>query len=294
MPVRPNTKFRRAISPAPTPSSRSTRSQFLTFQAQSPLLAKIPPEIRRMIWEAAIGGQVVHIVRKKKKKLRHKIHRLPSFIWDFKESDLYGKDDVVGEWSMVSLLRTSRQVYNETVDLLYETNTFHVEHPWTFIFLYETLLPQRWQLIRELELTWTFMHCWHESLASQLYHSDYTPHDINTWNVVCAMIKRMTSLRSFVLTLNINWCDEDADAGLVVSDGLASAVGLGGLLEPLKELSFPDGRGRPWMIQIPIWCLNAEVPVDCEGIERKLRSEGFNCTVTFPGPQDVIKSIVGK
>lgn len=110
MPARPNTKFRRAISPAPIPPSRCTRSQLLTFQAQSFLLAKIPPEIRKMIWEATIGGQVVHIVRKKKKKLRHKIRRLPSFIWDWKESDQYGKDDVVGEWSMVSLLRTSRQV----------------------------------------------------------------------------------------------------------------------------------------------------------------------------------------
>lgn len=136
------------------------------------------------------------------------------------------------------------------------------------------------------------MHCWHQDLTSQLYHYDFPPDDINTWQVVCTMIKRMTSLRSFILTLKINWCDEDADAALAVSDGLASAVGLEDLLEPLKALNIRDGR--PWTIQIPIWYLNAEVPVDCEEIEGELRSEGFNCIVTSPGPRDVIKSIVKK
>lgn len=279
MPMGVSKRFRRAISPPP-PGGPSTRSQILPFQAQSSLLTKLPAEVRQMIWKEALGGQVLHIVRKKKNKVRHKVRTRPVFIWDFKELDLYGEDRILANWSLVSLLLTCRQVYNETIDILYMANTFHIEHPWTFLFLYEIVLPHRWESIRKLELTWTFLHCWHVG-SSRLYACESGPEDYNTWEVVCSKIMEMTSLDSFVLILDINWCDENAFIGLHVSHGLAATKGIEHLLSPLQDLQLASGN--PWMIQIPIWYLYyADVPIKHRRLERRLRAAGFDCRVMVP------------
>jgi hypothetical protein len=48
----------------------------------------------------------------------------------------------------ISLFLTCREVYCETVEILYSTNTFDVNHPQTLLFLARTIRPRRLESIR--------------------------------------------------------------------------------------------------------------------------------------------------
>jgi hypothetical protein len=54
-----------------------------------------------------------------------------------------------------ALLKTCRKVYREAVDILYNTNSFDINHPTTLHFFARTMRPQGLKSIRYLQITWT-------------------------------------------------------------------------------------------------------------------------------------------
>ncbi|KAJ9255207.1 hypothetical protein DTO195F2_6282 [Paecilomyces variotii] len=271
-------KFRRTISPG---ASRLTRAQSHRAQSESLLLNKLPLEVRLAIWECVFGRSVVTIARKKK-RIGHQVRVRPLYIWEIKKREPFSRGSKLADWSLTSLLRTCRQVYIEAVNILYGTITFHFEHPWALMFLYETILPKRWERIRKVELVFSFMHCFHESTNNWI-HSDQPPDDKETFETMCTEIMQIKSLERFVLVMEIAWCSDNAVTSLQATKNLAESKGLSNILKPLRGLRL--NKGRPWTLVIPIWYVdNGEV--ETKVLEKGLTDAGFVCCVK--APQDIM------
>jgi hypothetical protein len=104
-------------------------------------------------------------------------------------------------------LQTCRQIYIESIDLLYSTNTFDVNHAQTLLFLARTILPKLLEAIRHLQLRcseWYGTHLTgnggHLILVNQKY-----PDGIGTWDAFWDLVgERMTGLRSIKLGLYVS------------------------------------------------------------------------------------------
>ncbi|GAD91960.1 conserved hypothetical protein [Paecilomyces variotii No. 5] len=271
-------KFRRTISPG---ANRLTRSQSHHDQSKSLLLNKLPLEVRLTIWEYVFGRTVVTITRKKK-RIGHQVRVRPLYIWDIKKREPFTRGAKLADWSLTSLLRTCRQVYVESVNVLYGTITFHFDHPWSLMFLYETILPKRWERIRKVELVFSFLHCFHDSRNNWVY-SDQSPDEKETFETMCTEIMQIKSLEKFVLVMEITWCSDNAVTSLRATRNLAESKGLAKVLKPLQGLRL--NKGRPWSLVIPIWYVDDGI-VETKVLEKELTDAGFVCCVK--APQDIM------
>ncbi|KAG0158077.1 hypothetical protein PDIDSM_5590 [Penicillium digitatum] len=152
-------------------------------QIQSPLFKCLPTEVRLLIWEHYLCSRMLHIVRPKQRKWKqsHKpivgvlcseprnfcpcshhcwglLARRPAgnCITPMNCGSYYHENF---EWRIdtrktdfVPLLQTCRRVYSETIDIIFQKNTFLFNHTDTIIDFSNTLLPQRMSLIRTLQL----------------------------------------------------------------------------------------------------------------------------------------------
>jgi len=128
--------------------------------ASSPLLCKIPIEIRREIYGYVLGQQVIHILLVPR-RIRHICCTSPT-ITDFTRdccphpgmSPVPQHVPIPPSRIAVAILRTCRQIYTEALPVLYGSNTFDINDLSAFVFLAAAIPPKGLASIRFLHVLW--------------------------------------------------------------------------------------------------------------------------------------------
>ncbi|KAL8994268.1 MAG: hypothetical protein Q9169_005703 [Polycauliona sp. 2 TL-2023] len=121
-----------------------------------PSFLRLPVELRLAIYTMAMGNQRLELKHVSKHIVLQE--RLEVEVVYFPPGIMTKKKKLV-DWNMqlyhLSLPLTCRQIYRETIDLLYSSNTFALDEPHALINLTTCCLPpQRLQAIKNLEVTW--------------------------------------------------------------------------------------------------------------------------------------------
>ncbi|KAJ5362127.1 hypothetical protein N7541_002971 [Penicillium brevicompactum] len=163
------------------------REQQTLNQGQSLLFSHLPTEIRLLIWEHYLCSQKLHIILSNQHTWKQSDSKIVGLACS--ESDDYcpcshhcwgsrarrpaggcletiqhvgsrwheerewGFD--TGRVDFVSLLQTCRLIYSEAIDMIYQNNTFLFNNTATIVDLSNTLLPQRLNLIRTVQLSFS-------------------------------------------------------------------------------------------------------------------------------------------
>ncbi|KAG0158955.1 hypothetical protein PDIDSM_6475 [Penicillium digitatum] len=237
-------------NPSPLPRRQTIESP--SPQLRSRLLTRLSPELRLLIWEFVLADQRIHIIQCSKQRLRHvvcpcalgpktkssspKRHTRQSsnlfceichgtgISQPAKEADLL-------RWNKVKLLGlalTCRQIYHESIPLLYTLPTLEFSNPWTLPYLLPTIPPEHRDRIRAIELRWSFPGHWLPSKDS--VRAVYVSAGRAQWSETCRAVSQLGSLRSFVVVLESSWFSEPVEK-------------LAGFLEPLKGVVVRDVSG---------------------------------------------------
>ncbi|KAJ9486032.1 hypothetical protein VN97_g7324 [Penicillium thymicola] len=246
--------LQRYQSNKPPPLPRHQTIAIPSPQLQSRLLTRLSPELRLMIWEFVLADQRIHIIQCSKQRLGHVVcpcaleprssplprhHKHQNSKCEIchgtgisqpvKEADLL-------RWNKVKLLGlalTCRQIYHESIPLLYTLPTLEFSNPWTLPYLLPTIPPCHRDRIRTIELRWSFPGHWLPSKDS--VRAVYVSAGRTQWTETCRAVSQLRSLRSFVLVLESNWFSEPVEK-------------LAGFLEPLSGVVVRSGlrRERGW------------------------------------------------
>lgn len=174
-----------------------------------------------------MADETIHIIRLRK-KLRHvecaKKQRSGVTCWGMSSVDgtlIRDLEKKLLGRGLLNMLRTCRRVYTEAIGILYSRNTFDVNGPETMISLSQTLLPDRLNAIRSLQLTWAFFH-----LAHTVHDGDkiLLAGDEALWKVCWAIVGGMKGVRDVRIWLSMSPAVE------------AARKPEEELLEPLKEI----------------------------------------------------------
>jgi hypothetical protein len=129
------------------------------------LLAKLPLELRLQIYQYAIGDSTIHVVEFKQRlahvecssRLDVDIER--ACIPHRYKNERPDWSDDIPDWKFdtllgarLALLQTCRQIYAESIDILYSTNTFDFATAETFNLFVRTIPPTRLTTIRSLSI----------------------------------------------------------------------------------------------------------------------------------------------
>ncbi|KAJ5959863.1 uncharacterized protein N7479_007013 [Penicillium vulpinum] len=237
----------------PPPLPRHQTIPFSAPQLQSRLLTRLSPELRLMIWGFVFADQRIHIIQCSKQRLGHVVcpcalepRSSPPKRHTRQNSNLFceichgtgisqpAKDADLLRWNKVKLLGlalTCRQIYHESISLLYTLPTLEFSNPWTLPYLLPTIPPEHRDRIRSIELRWSFPGHWLPSKDS--VRAVYVSAGRTPWTETCRAVSQLASLRSFVLMLESNWFSEPAEK-------------LAGFLEPLRGLVVRSVSRRSW------------------------------------------------
>ena len=106
------------------------------------LFAKLPYEIRRMIYIYVLGDEIIHLARPSgKSRLAH--YRCE---WRLNDGGYHLHRESSSRHGKMNLAKTCRAIYNEATDVLYTTNTFSVQTSLnleTFIRFTQSIRPSR-------------------------------------------------------------------------------------------------------------------------------------------------------
>ncbi|KAL8730642.1 MAG: hypothetical protein Q9166_003955 [cf. Caloplaca sp. 2 TL-2023] len=182
------------------PRRKRNISQVLLSPSPKPLppLFRLPLELRLVIYKLVLGGN------------RFNLKHVPKHVVLGKRLYMEAVHVRGGtmckqqlDWKMqlhhLSLALTCRQLYQETIDLLYSYNTFVIDDPHVLVnFATFCLQPQRLHAIKNLELTWKQPQPIH-------YHVIDDPYDKTAWEESWTVITtrlRLVSLKVFLRTSN--------------------------------------------------------------------------------------------
>ncbi|KAL6716726.1 hypothetical protein ACLMJK_006294 [Lecanora helva] len=215
--------------PAPHPKGRRNLSKSDITLGTQPLnqLTKLPYELRMRIFQMVYSDNIIHVTFLSRRMIHDVIgvtdrtdcrntrviapvevgvrHDWPGGdvveVWD--DDDWTGGDDGIVQEShhakLSLLFQTSRQIYRETISLIYNNNVFSIHSPLTLIYLHDyILLPQRFSSIRHLHLKWDRLRDW--TLGHWTFRCH--PDEIETWFRFWNMVARM-KLLSLSLELTI-------------------------------------------------------------------------------------------
>jgi hypothetical protein len=179
-------------------------------QSQSALIARLPPEIRYLIWAEVMGGHLFHIARAHKRLLAIKcaenfepdletrFHgcwgRANSFFEMRSTASFYigqREGHPAKPANLLPLLQTCRITYTETISVLYTDNIFDINHVDTLLYLRQSVLPQRLKQIRLVNFIWNFTY----SLAAP------APYDLATWCKACNILASFSGLQELSVHL---------------------------------------------------------------------------------------------
>ncbi|KAF1979109.1 hypothetical protein BU23DRAFT_148190 [Bimuria novae-zelandiae CBS 107.79] len=217
LPVRPPERAvtirNRSENDASELESKELRGMVLDQSASK--LMQLPLELRQLIYRAAIGDSVMHMVLKK-----HKLGYIRCKDPTATDCSLeYSRCFSRNTWSafaeipdeppptdgdVLPLLLTCRQIYSEAVDFVYSTNTFAFADLDCLRYFSSTILPHRWSLVQKLDIEWCVSWPIYDSLAQTVLISRpalYPPHDEATWEGTWRIISEMKNLRSLRVTL---------------------------------------------------------------------------------------------
>ncbi|KAF2688442.1 hypothetical protein K458DRAFT_484502 [Lentithecium fluviatile CBS 122367] len=219
LPVRP--PERRLTIPVPKSAemaSSTERERGKTLDQSQSRLMQLPYELRQIIFRAAVGDSTMHMILKKN-KLGHLRCKAPSAVecplgyngttlsreccWGTVDSaniwlPLTGDGDEGTDGDLLPLLQTCRQIYSESIDLVYSTNCFSFSDLDCLRYFSCTILPRRFDLIRTLDVEWCLSWPIYDPLSQSLLLSDpalYPPHDEATWEETWRIIADMPNLR---------------------------------------------------------------------------------------------------
>lgn len=146
--------------PEALPSKRKPVSQYYdpTHDAAAPLLAKLPLEIRRLVYSHALGNHLVHLIAVPR-RITH-LRCESSWVADPQRCcyrqvrSSLEKATPSDSTISVNLLRTNRQIYAEALPVPYSSNLFDVENLGVFNIFANDIPPVGLSSIRALHLSW--------------------------------------------------------------------------------------------------------------------------------------------
>lgn len=224
--VRTLIQERKICSPTPSPETPHTPTKAATIHSQptSPLLTKLPPEIRLMIWSYVFGSSTLHLVTLKD-KIRHVRCENPSPLtqhrhccpvtparWRVYDGRSPGHSDRLlyphthtqlpaSLSSTASLLYTCRAIHDEAVSLLYTENSFDVDDLYTFIAFAHAIGP-RLHSIRKLTIQW--MPVWTPLSGQDHKGSIYAhTHSDALWTEFWSVVSSMRGLKELDLSIDL-------------------------------------------------------------------------------------------
>lgn len=143
------------------------QEQITIDQTQSGFLSKLPIDIRLIIYDMVLGGNMLHLTTRGPRggiyktvcqhpntpdDQSHHVCCSPDQSQSIPDNPFESTDTKRPE-GLLSLLLTCRRVYSEAVDVLYHANTFEfTQHLAAFTFLCQQIPPQRLPRIRRLRL----------------------------------------------------------------------------------------------------------------------------------------------
>lgn len=200
--------YKRTHPSPPTPLPRKRRSLSMTplnrtLNSNCQLLNRLPPEIRLEIYRYVLGDNLLHLVQGKK-RISHVRCRARSETDHVRRCRPMAGNTanrlLPGSTSNgnLALTKTCRQVYRETIDLLYATNVFDLDDPRTLFYLARSVPHQRLGSITKLHVYFPlFSQCWlgHDDI----YPMKGAPYDENTWKLfwhtIAIQMPRLADLR---------------------------------------------------------------------------------------------------
>ncbi|KAL4878367.1 hypothetical protein BJY04DRAFT_111850 [Aspergillus karnatakaensis] len=230
-------------------------------QLQSLLLTKLSPELRVMIWKEVLGGMRIHIIQRTDRRMGHVICPI-SEVCDIcrgglppsgccREKESRATSDIL------ALPMACKQIYCESVHLLYTLNVFEFSNTWSLTYLRLTIPSDLWDAIRDVELSWAFPGHWLPS--KDPVKSVYFSAGRQQWIETCRAVTRMEGLQSFTLQLSSSWFCEPVEKLPV-------------FLEPLRELHLR----QQWKLHLPRQPYYVK---EIRNIDGDLRKRGIDCAV---------------
>ncbi|BCR91989.1 uncharacterized protein ACHE_70832A [Aspergillus chevalieri] len=272
------------------------QTNYYPFQPHSPLLAKLSPELRLLIWEYVLGGKCIHIVQWANRRMGYVICPDPDpgdkdkKMCDVCQTGLPSRRACAKRGTetetrgLLGVMLVCRQIYTEAAHILYTNNTFSIPSTWSLPYLLSpspslsspsspfTASSNPLQNIRTLTLHYAFPGHWLPSKdpVKQIYFTSGRAQ----WTQTCAAVCSLTSLERFTLVLDGGWFAE-------------SVAKVSVFLEPLRDVTICNrgakrgigeegGREGDWEVILPkqpyyvneVGRLNAEV-----------REKGLRCVV---------------
>lgn len=218
-PQRLSSKRPRALTLLSLGSSQSEKHESSASQASVPqqkfdqsqsALCSLPLEIRRIIWGKVLSRKLLHILRVPKRLLAiecagkedigpdldtrsHGCWGITRHLDTTPGLYLYPREHHLSTpANLLPLLQTCRKIYTETISTLYEENIFDVNHLDTILYLQHSVLPQRLNQIRVLNLTWDFKYP--TAISSP-------PYDLATWQETCDILASFADLQRLTVHL---------------------------------------------------------------------------------------------
>ncbi|PWY78549.1 hypothetical protein BO94DRAFT_497916 [Aspergillus sclerotioniger CBS 115572] len=234
----------------------STRTEW-TLQPQSSLLAKLSPELRLMIWEMVLGKRRIHIVQRPNRQMGHVV--CPQT--DTCDVCRGGLPMITpsGRCILLALAMTCKQIYSESIHLLYTLPIFEFSNTWSLTYLRATIPTDFWDSIREVELRWAFPGHWLP--CKDPVKTVYFSAGRQQWVETCRAVTGMQGLQTFTLQLSGSWFCEPVEKIPV-------------FLEPLRGLNLR----RRWMVQLPRQPYYLK-EIRNGSIDGDLRKRGIECLV---------------
>ncbi|KAF2878534.1 hypothetical protein BDV95DRAFT_24814 [Massariosphaeria phaeospora] len=182
-------------------------------QLQSRLMS-LPLELRQMIYRSVVGDSTMHMILKEN-KLGHLRCKAPSAIQcplgfngrTLSRECCWGTVDSANIWAprrgnvveptdgdILPLLQTCRQIYSESINYLYSTNTFSFSD--LDCLRYFSTTP-RFSLIQTLDIEWCLSWPIYDPFAQHLLLSNpalFPPHDEATWEETWRIVAAMPHL----------------------------------------------------------------------------------------------------
>ncbi|CAO2651866.1 Nn.00g001490.m01.CDS01 [Neocucurbitaria sp. VM-36] len=172
-------------------------------QGQSIFFARLPIELRRMVYEYVMGEETVHLTLGTKKKFGH-------FICEARDGKVEGGERECGCRVLVGgreserlssacarMLRVCRRMYSEAVPHLYRQQVFSLLHITHLLYLPSRVPSQRLDSIRTLRLRWAVRALPYLTRGGRLAYRE----DTANWERGWAIIAGMQGLRDLYVVL---------------------------------------------------------------------------------------------
>ncbi|RYO26445.1 hypothetical protein AA0113_g12460 [Alternaria arborescens] len=160
-------------------------------QGQSIFFARLPIELRRMVYEYVMGAEIVHLTLSTKKKRFG--HFLCNSDGDSREYMcrvlVFGKKGARLYSGGVTIARVCRRMYSEAIPYLYSAHTFSLLHITHLLYLPSSIPQPRLDSIRTLHLRWTIraLPYLRRGPSNRLAYREDTANWEKSWGIIASM-----------------------------------------------------------------------------------------------------------